>query len=93
MADRPAWMDWSEPEVAYLADDELVAFAEDWKQQGDGYRLRRQAVSRDHPDAFRLGFSGWWCSKRESMARREIARRESAGRGATIDSYETGEES
>lgn len=82
MSERPEWMDWIEPEVSNLSDEELAAFAEYWRAQGDAYRKKRQSVGRDHPDAFRLGFSGWWCSKRESMALREMARRERRRRHA-----------
>jgi len=66
---------WIDRDITEFTDEELEAFIAYWHEQGDGYRQQRQAVAVDHPDASRLGQSGWWCSKQESMGLQEAKRR------------------
>ncbi|MCX6434042.1 MAG: hypothetical protein NTX29_15125 [Actinobacteria bacterium] len=72
----PIWLDWVEPEVVDLSDEQLQQYVDDWSSQADGYRRRRRRVNKEHPDAFRFGYSAWWCSKNASKGRREQARRQ-----------------
>lgn len=61
--------------VEGLTDEQLDEFIDYWRERTEGYRLQREAVTRDHPDAYRLGYSGWWCSKYWSMGAAERERR------------------
>lgn len=71
----PIWLHWHEPEVADLSDAEVEEYVAYWRTRGDHYRRQRAAVDKYHPQAYRWGYSGWWCSKRESIGLREIERR------------------
>jgi hypothetical protein len=75
MSDEPIWMTWVEPEVADLTDGELQEYIDTWRGNGERYRAQRQQISTSHPDAYRLAYSAWWCSKRESIGLREFQRR------------------
>ena len=75
MSDEPIWMTWVEPEVADLTDDGLQEYVDTWRSNGERCRAQRQRVSMSHPDAYRLAYSAWWCSKRESIGLRELQRR------------------
>jgi hypothetical protein len=68
-------MRWPEDRLVELTDEQLAAYMAYWKAQGDGYRRARRRVSKDHPDAFRTGYSAWWCSKYASKGGREQTRR------------------
>lgn len=71
----PEWLTWHEPEVADLTDDELADYIAHWRGRRHDYETKRSAVSADHPDAYRWGYSAWWCSKKESIGLRETERR------------------
>lgn len=71
----PIWLTWHEPEVADLTDEELAEYIGYWRGRGEEYRRKRRRVSKDHPDAYRWGYSGWWCSKYASKGHREVERR------------------
>jgi len=73
---EPIWLDWVEPEVVDLSDEELQEYVDEWSDEADRYRRRRRRVAQEHPDAFRFGYSAWWCSKNVSKGRREQARRQ-----------------
>ena len=72
---EPIWLNWHEPEVADLTDDELADYIAYWRRRGDEFRRKRQAVTTEHPNAFRWGYSGWKCSTKESIGIRETERR------------------
>lgn len=62
-------------DVSKLTEAELDPFIAYWHEQGEGYRQQRRGLTAGHPDAYRLGNSGWWCSKQESMGLQEARRR------------------
>jgi hypothetical protein len=72
---EPIWLDWHEPEVADLTDQELADYVHHWRGRREGYLRKRRRVNKDHPDAYRWGYSAWWCSKKESIGNRETERR------------------
>jgi cytolysin (calcineurin-like family phosphatase) len=75
MTEDPIWLDWLEPEVAHLTDRELLSYVDEWHDRGEEYRNARAQVSKEHPDAYNWGYSGWWCGKQESIGLREQQRR------------------
>ena len=74
-APRPFWLDRPESAIADLTDEQLAEFIAYWHDRREAYRRLREQVTREHPDAYRWGYSSWWCSKYESMGIREAKRR------------------
>ena len=82
---NPIWLNWHEPEVADLSDQEVLEYIAYWRGRREEYLRKRQGVADDHPDAYRWGYSAWKCSSKESIGHREVARRQirrEAGDGA-----------
>jgi hypothetical protein len=76
MSDEPVWLDWVEPEVADLTDVQLQEYVAEWSSEAKRYRRQRHGVTLEHPDAYRVAYSAWWCSKWESFGLREQQRRQ-----------------
>lgn len=74
----------TQDELTAMSDQELADYVTYWRERGDAYREARRMLPKEHPDAYRTGYSGWWCSKFESSGRREQQRRDM--RGLTVDS-------
>jgi hypothetical protein len=75
MSELPIWLEWVEPEVVDLTDEELQEYLDELASRAEQYRLQRRSVSSEHPEAYRFAYSAWWCSKRLSIGVREQQRR------------------
>ncbi len=73
--DAPIWLDWVEPEVANLIEEELQEYVDEWQATRDEYLSEREKVSKDDPKARQLGYSAWMSGRRRSSGGREQARR------------------
>lgn len=58
-----------------LSDEELDEYIRNWHERRKTYREASRELPKSDPDRFRLGWSGYWCSKIQDAALREKERR------------------
>jgi len=58
-----------------LSDAELEEHIKYWHERRKAYREASLKLHKSDPDRFRLGWSGYWCSKIQDAALRERERR------------------
>jgi len=58
-----------------LSDAELDEYIKHWHERRKAYREASLKLPKSDPDRFRLGWSGYWCSKIQDSALREKERR------------------
>lgn len=85
MSHDPEGTRW--PHVPYarlpeLSDARLAEYAGYWRARMEAYRFARSLLPCDHPDAYRTGYSAWWCSKYLSSALVEQERRAAGVNGS-----------
>lgn len=62
-----------------LSDEELDEYLKNWQERRRAYREASMKLPKSDPDRFRLGWSGYWCSKIQDAALREKERRRTNG--------------
>lgn len=65
----------SATDLQALSDSELDEFIDYWHRQHARYKESSLKLPKSDPARFRLGWSGYWCSKREGLGLNEKARR------------------
>jgi len=61
--------------LAEITDERLAEYVDYWRARMEAYRLARSLLTRENLEAYRAGYSGWWCSKFLSNGLSEQQRR------------------